>query len=376
MKCRVTPPNAKFPNFRINRASPKTLVEQVRLGLQKAIASGRYADSDRLPPRDRLAAHLGVSEKVVRQAEEGLISRGMLASRPRTGCTVTHQGPMRSYENVLIVVAETSGAYSMSVCREAMTSVLIREGYCPYSVSLGPGRHGRPDLTDLRCALDAGPEFAVIMSCPFSERPVVREIIRAGVPRLSIGGRQEGIGDNVYRLDTRYAAAVNDFAASCKKGGVRSVCQFGFGNDGFLDARLALEARGICVEDAIIPLGSVFANLEAIQHAAVKAVFRRLDAGPLPDLLFFADDYLTIGAMPALTERGVRIPHDVKVVTFANRGFGPVFTKSFARIEEDLRLVGASLGRRLVSWFRTGSFPAPEPDTCAVYVPGDTFPVG
>ncbi|MBQ6246331.1 MAG: substrate-binding domain-containing protein [Kiritimatiellae bacterium] len=45
----------------------------------------------------------------------------------------------------------------------------------------------------------------------------------------------------------------------------------------------------------------------------------------LPDLLFFRDDHLATGALVALSVAGVRIPEDVRVVTWANRDLGPAF---------------------------------------------------
>jgi hypothetical protein len=78
------------------------------------------------------------------------------------------------------------------------------------------------------------------------------------------------------------------------------------------------------------------------------------------------------GAPPRLLERGIGIPNDVRVVTLANRGFGPVFTKSFACIEVDPYQCGVDDGNRLLAWMRTGK-PQPRAST-AIYIPGDTFP--
>ena len=76
-----------------------------------------------------------------------------------------------------------------------------------------------------------------------------------------------------------------------------------------------------------------------------------------------------------MLENGIRIPEDVKIITFANCGFGPVFTKSFARIEVDMRKRGKAIADGLVTWFRTGAFPDISDMGGPVYVPGDTFPL-
>ena len=93
----------------------------------------------------------------------------------------------------------------------------------------------------------------------------------------------------------------------------------------------------------------------------------------LPDLLFFADDVQASGALMALQHHGVRIPEDVKVVTWANHGLGPVFWKSLARMEMDPYAHGATIAQYVLSFLRGHGLP----DDAAIgprYIDGDTFP--
>ena len=62
--------------------------------------------------------------------------------------------------------------------------------------------------------------------------------------------------------------------------------------------------------------------------------------GWLPDLLVFTDDFLTSGALLSLVVAGFRIPDDVRVVSIANKGLGPVSTVPLARVENDADLHG------------------------------------
>ena len=59
----------------------------------------------------------------------------------------------------------------------------------------------------------------------------------------------------------------------------------------------------------------------------MEAFSRRLAKGRtwLPDVLYFSDDYTASGALKSLMSAGVRIPDDVRVITWSNRGNGPVF---------------------------------------------------
>ena len=75
----------------------------------------------------------------------------------------------------------------------------------------------------------------------------------------------------------------------------------------------------------------------------------------------------------ALQHHGVRLPEDVKVVTWANHGLGPVFWKSLARMEMDPYAHGATIAQYVLSFLRGHGLP----DDAAIgprYIDGDTFP--
>ena len=368
-----------LPPVSVDRTSPKRLFEQVYKGLRDAITSGFYDEGDVLPARDAIAGKLGVSETVVRKALGMLMSERLLVSRPKIGFRVVKPRKVKTFERVLIATAELSGAYAMSVKTAMIEKELVRAGYCPYSVCLDSDARGRIDCSDLKHALEMRPDFVVILACPMSNKTPIRLVERAGCPYLLIGSHSPDSRRKIADIQGDYQCddGIPAFVGACRRGRIRNVCQVGFGRDSFIDAERQLSDEGIYVERLDVELAPAFGNLEAIQRAASAAMRRRLKFGPLPDLFFFVDDYLTMGALPVLLEAGVCIPDDVKVVTFANKGFGPVFTKSFARIEVDMRKSGVAFGKSLVAWLKTGDFrEPPSPDIAAVYIPGETFPEG
>jgi len=361
--------------FSVNRNEPTRLFEQIYKGMRDAIVCGFYREGDILPARSAIAAYLGVSEVVVRKALGMLISEKLLTSRPRIGCMVLKPRGMHMFAKVLIVNAERAGGYPMGVKTEMIEKELFSAGYCPCSIWLDNDARGRIDCSDFRRALDSNPDFVVIQSCPMHQRGLVRLAERYGRPYIVIGSLVHNSCRNIFSTrDCNCAGALRAFVDACRTERIRSVCQMGFGQDSFMDAKRLLEGVGIYVERVDVDIALTLGSLEKIQRDGSVAMQRRLRAGPLPDLLFFVDDYLTLGAMPALLERGVRIPEDVKVVTFANKGFGPVFTKSFTRIEMDMRKAGQALGKSLVAWLGSGVFPDPSADFVATYIPGETFP--
>ena len=121
----------------------------------------------------------------------------------------------------------------------------------------------------------------------------------------------------------------------------------------------ALRRAGVDAEEWVIPpLDGI--RPECVERAALEAFDIRLGlgAGWLPDVLFFTDDYVARGAITALSEYGLRIPDDVRVVTWANRGNGPVMRLPLTRMEMDPIAHGETVARCVVTYLRDGGFPA------------------
>ncbi len=69
------------------------------------------------------------------------------------------------------------------------------------------------------------------------------------------------------------------------------------------------------------------------------------------------DDYLMRGALTAILEAGLRIPDDIRLATWANRGLGPMFSRPFSRMEMDPVEAGRIVADALLAYLRGGAFP-------------------
>ena len=67
--------------FAIDRNESETLCDQIAEGFRKAIAAGEYRPGDRLPQMRDLAAHFGVSIRVVVRAFAKLEAEHLVAGR-------------------------------------------------------------------------------------------------------------------------------------------------------------------------------------------------------------------------------------------------------------------------------------------------------
>ena len=362
--------------IRIDRASSRTLTDQVVRGIRSAILEGSLPVGSVLPSREKIASDCGVSVNVIREALSCLVTEGLVRARPHIGCEVLRRNKRKMTGHILRILGENDGSYIWSV----VTSVLQRElsavGLrCP-QVAVTTGANGRPDYTWLEEALDDRPDMAIVFACKMTVSGIVRILERYGVPYVLVLFVQSDIqrkGRNCLKsilFDGH--EAVNAFVEDCKCRRVLSVCQFGFGKDSLFDAIPQLRAAGIATEEIAVPLKSVLGDLEAIQRLAAETMSKRLARGPLSELLFFTDDYLALGAIPVLLERGVKIPQDVKVVSLANRGFGPVFPKRLTRIETDCPGDAVRIARAIVGWTRTGEVSGID-SISPRYLRGETF---
>ena len=85
------------------------------------------------------------------------------------------------------------------------------------------------------------------------------------------------------------------------------------------------------------------------------------------------DDYQTIGLLLSLLGHGVKIPEDVRFVTFKNRGHGPAMSKSLACIQYDPVASGRAAGVAVARYLAGGEFMLDAESLLPKYLPGDTF---
>ena len=358
--------------FSLNRLERCPLVGQIADGLRTAIADGFFVRGDVLPSRECMARELGTGECTVRSALERLIAEGVIMSRPRIGCTVVGKPERRLKGDILLVATEQSGAYSWFVFQNALQSTFVRSGYRVSTVFHAPGGDSGRDSETLCAALAEKPDFVIVYSSVPQLRRTAELVAKSGFPYATVSMVRPKKGRCVGTWYPDFHTAIGEFVSCCARLRIHSVCQVDFGTDSIMNAFAALEEKGVNVERLSVRLGDVFGDLDAIQRSAARMMRRRIDSGPLPDLLFFTDDFLARGALPVLLERGIRIPQDVRVVTHANRGFTPAFPTELSRIEIDFSAFGREFAENVVACLRNGTF-SPKARVRARFLSGQTF---
>ena len=362
--------HAELP-FRIDRASRQNLSNQVADGLREAIATGFFKPGDILPNLDEMSRQLGVSLRIPREAVERLKCEGIVNPRPGVGCQVLAKREMMWRGRVLFICTdEDEVTYYVGSMIASLRRILADNGYLLSCVSGMVKSSGKVDYALLGPALLQHADFAFVLGY-FPE--VFKLLYRSSIPFAAIGNTSVEIpgfaGLIKYDNEPAFKALVERSVAA----GVKTVEQIDFEFSRTVDATAQCEAAGISINRVIIPPKKGIGWLEGIMRASSEYFRSRLFAGEkLPDLLFFAEDVVAFGALPALEAAGVRIPEDVKVVTCAQLGYEPVFPKTLDRILTNPREHGVVLADYVISFLGSGK--APENVTLRPsYAPGETM---
>jgi hypothetical protein len=125
----------------------------------------------------------------------------------------------------------------------------------------------------------------------------------------------------------------------------------------------------ICLDTGHV---ATFERLSAAD--AVRERLEREGRSWLPEVLCLCDDYLAGGVIAALLAAGIRIPEDVRMVVWTNRGSGcgPAFVKPLTRLELDCIGYGAKVAECTLHYLQNGAFQA-NATVGPKYVRGDTF---
>ena len=318
--------------FCVVRNSVKTLVEQTLDGLRGAITCGYYKPGDVLPPMRVFTEQLGVSRIVMNEVIARLKAEGLVNSRPRVGCVVLDRNEKIWKGRVLLVNPIGDDNYYNGIFAGVIRDSLIANGYLFLSCTVPQLETKRYDFSTLEHLMQRSIDLVVLSSL---KPEIVKFVSRFGVPYVSIS--QFPVDRMKLPCETAlidWNAAVGDFVADLKENGIGMVEQVSW-VDTMANAVPALETAGLSVRRWDIRPDKEMPRILAVKEAGYRAFAERL-ASPdpkLPELFFFTDDNLAEGAFLAMAERGIRIPEDVGVVTWANYGSAPVFGKPLARME-------------------------------------------
>ena len=92
-------------------------------------------------------------------------------------------------------------------------------------------------------------------------------------------------------------------------------------------------------------------------YASMCALFERDEA---PTAVFTANNLMTIGALHALRDRGVHVPHQISIIGFDDLDFAELISPPLTVIARDARLQGSLAMQMMIKHLATGVSTPPE----------------
>ena len=359
--------------FTIDRNDGGTLCDQIAEGFRRAIAAGEYRPGDRLPQMRELAAHFGVSIRVVVRAFAKLETERLVSGRRGVGCVVTKPPTSFWKGQVVVIVPGGDYVYCQNIRAGIVCDRLSVRGYMVQRVTVPA--FGR-DVYDFR-SLDQLLRLDTSLVVMIGSQPVIeRHLAASNVRYMVVGKASVQSAKCVGCVGDDALSAIEDFATHAARAGVRNAVLVG-ANYSELHPKIlsALIAKAVKVKEWKIRTGVHVSGRLDVMQVKTRDFFRaKLRSGAkMPDLFVFIDEYRAMGGALALYEAGVRIPEDVKFVTVANVGNGPILRKGVSRIEYDPFKDGRRIADLLLEFLSTGEFPS-SATIAARYVPDETFP--
>lgn len=364
--------NAGDIPFKLERASGK-LSKQMTDGLRQAIASGFFKPGTVLPTILEWTKLLNVSIRVPEAAVSELVKEGYITAQKRLGCIVNAKREEVWRGRILVIVPDGDHVYYHNVMVGRLRSRLAEAGYMFAQVTVLRKANGRYDLKQLDHELRGKPDFALLVG---NRREIEHRLSRAGTSFGVFGTEPCRLKGCVVNFHCDNAVGVREFVAHCQRIGVKRVLQVSKSTGGYFDVVPPLLDVGVEATDWQVPAFLEFGRAEGAERGALAAFrerFAREGKSWLPDVLVFNDDFVASGALTAMLLEGVRIPGDVRVVSLANKGLGPVYPVSLTRLENDPYAHGDILADAVVALLK-GRQIRGVGEIAPSYIIGESFP--
>ena len=370
-KSSINKRSTELSDMTLDRSCPMTLADQLVERLKAAIVRNRCRPGEVLPGIRKIAETVQVSEKVVRTAMHRLTAEGWVMPRRHVGPVIAERGSKGARWRVLYFTHNPYYCYYHERFIATLRMQLLREkdGVLLVAVNRYDGINGYIQLEE---ALKE--RWDLILEGPTVAKS--RKMIEAS------GWPFATIDDSVYtmppsvaancvgRIDMSIGSATSDFVRECARRNVRSVVQLQCDRGAF-DVTERLRIMGVDVRTERTPMGIGPDEVAHDAYAIVDRWFRR-DRPRLPDVVFFTDDYVAQGGLLALLRHGIRIPEDVAVVSFANKGHLPIWDRALTRIEVDPAAHGVAVSQAVQKFLHDGQFQSGL-SLGSAWIPGDTF---
>jgi DNA-binding LacI/PurR family transcriptional regulator len=342
------------------RKRRRTGATEIAAALRAELTDGALRAGASLPPVDALRRRFGAGEFAVRHALQLLRDDGLIVLKRSLGARVAPKAGNAWKGTVAFIALSVTGSYYPDAVATHLSRRLESAGwrFAPIFPEIAPD--GSLDETQLRRHLANGVDFAVGL---FARPTLSAMLARAGVPHVIVNGFNRDFPDAnaVFKVDisSAFAELLDAFRAAK----VKTVAEFDYERVMDRSFKLQLAAGGFDVQRIMLPTdGRRIADLygfRAAGYAAVSEFLATRGSRKLPDAILFDDDYFAMGGFSALLEAGLRIPRDIRVATFMNRGNELAFERKITGFGQDPAAVATAIADYAIA-FLNGANPRPS----------------
>lgn len=341
--------------------------------LRRELAEGVYRIGEVLPSVDDLRKRFGVGEYAVRKALRRLRDEGFVTLRRHVGTVVADTTGQRWMGRIAFIAVRMSGSYFAQALEVRFAERFETAGYLTSTLYLDYPGDEEKDLTRLSRHLANGMSFAV---CLCGERRVSDLLDRAGIPHIVLTFSDADFPAARAVVRANFRRCYDDLIRAMRARGARTLLEIdlertidrSFKNQLF---EAGIQARRImCRCDG----GSLRHSGDAKSrgHGVVAEFFDDAhNRTHPPDVILFDDDYLAFGGIVAILEAGLRIPADIGVASFSNRGNEPVLGVSLARVENDPVAFADAVADYVLA--QLAGRKAPPPRAELRFIPGESL---
>ncbi len=163
--------------------------------------------------------------------------------------------------------------------------------------------------------------------------PSLEQLVHDGLPVVVVDRRLSGLEVDTVLTDN-LQGGLTAARYLLELGHRRIACITGPSNltpsaERVIGFRRALEEHGLSVDEALIRKGDFH------PHSGYRAAAELLGCQPRPTAIFVCNDMMAIGALRALSEAGLRVPHDCSLVGFDDIELASYITPPLTTIRQD-----------------------------------------
>ena len=292
---------------------------EIAAALRVELEVGALRTGAALPPVDDLRRRFGAGEYAVRHALQQLRDEGLIVLRSRTGARATGKA-QQTWKGTVAFVCQGFGSFYHHSMALHFGRRIEEAGWRCVTVFMAIDSDGTPDISPLQRHLANGIDFVVGVF----DRPMISDLLsRAGVRHVVVNGfaRDFPKADAVMKCD--HSTAFGELIAALKSANVKSILEFDFERitDRYFKVQLLKEGFDVRrLMHTVATPGRSDPNV--IREAGYREVTDYFAGGShrFPDAILFDDDYFATGGIFALRDAGLRIPEDVRVASFMNKG--------------------------------------------------------